>query len=523
MLQESMIEYGYRRIIITMVVMLCAILELLDVTIVNVALNDLQGNLGATLTEVGWVATAYAIGNVIIIPMTSWLSQQFGRTHYFAGSIVLFTICSFLCGQSNNIFALSVFRFLQGMGGGALLATSQTIITEIYPTEKRGQAQAIFTLGVIIGPSLGPILGGYIIDNYSWPMIFYINVPLGIIAALLSFQYIRSPQYGSKKSAREVDWMGILLLAAAIGSLQFVLERGQEEDWFNSEIITILSVIAFFGIFFFIWRELTCTHPIVNLRVLHNKNLLMATILSFIYGFGSYGSTFIVPLFTQSQLGWPATDAGLLVAVSSISSIFVLPVVTRLNKMGVKPQYLLAAGMLLFAFNCYWSRNILTPHTDIYTFFTVLLFRYIALNFFVVSISNIAFATIKTNEIADGAAFTGMLRQLGGSFGIAVITTYISRQQVFHRNTLVSHLVNADPAVQHRLLAVQQSFQGKGMPVNIAVKSSYKLLDISVNQQATILSYMDVYLAVSMLFLLAVPFVLLTKSAHKSAPAADLH
>src|SRR5690349_4514007 len=220
MQQESLIEYGSRRVIITITAIVCALLEIVDTTIVNVALSDMKGNLGATTSEVGWVVTAYAIGNVIIVPMTSWLSQQFGRRNYFAASIILFTVCSFLCGNATGIWELVIFRFLQGVGGGALLVTSQTIITESYPPEKRGMAQAIYGLGVIIGPTLGPPLGGYIVDHASWPYIFYINIPIGVIATLLTLQFVRSPKYGEKKGKGEIDYLGIILLAVTVGSLQ---------------------------------------------------------------------------------------------------------------------------------------------------------------------------------------------------------------------------------------------------------------------------------------------------------------
>src|SRR5882762_11121867 len=227
--QDSLVEYGSRRVIITITAIMCALLEIVDTTIVNVALNNMKGNLGASTSEVGWVITAYAIGNVIIVPMTSWLSQQFGRRNYFAASIILFTICSFLCGNATGIVELVLFRFLQGLGGGALLVTSQTIITESYPPAKRGMAQAIYGLGVIIGPTLGPPLGGYIVEHFSWPYIFYINIPIGIIATLLTLQFVRSPKYSEKKSSKEIDWWGIAFLAIAVGSLQYVLERGHEE------------------------------------------------------------------------------------------------------------------------------------------------------------------------------------------------------------------------------------------------------------------------------------------------------
>ncbi|MFM2230316.1 MAG: hypothetical protein RL607_1574, partial [Bacteroidota bacterium] len=239
---DSLVEYGYRRVIITITAVLCALLEIVDTTIVNVALTNMRGSLGATLNDIAWVITAYAIANVIVIPMTSWLSQQFGRRNYFAVSIVVFTIASFLCGNATNIWELVFFRFIQGLGGGALLVTAQTIITESYPLEKRGMAQAIYGMGVIVGPTLGPPLGGYIVDNFSWPLIFYINIPIGIAATILTLTFVRSPKYSEKLKANQVDWWGILFLAAFIGSLQFVLEHGQQDDWFNDEMIVLLSI-----------------------------------------------------------------------------------------------------------------------------------------------------------------------------------------------------------------------------------------------------------------------------------------
>ncbi|HPE83616.1 MAG TPA: DHA2 family efflux MFS transporter permease subunit, partial [Aequorivita sp.] len=323
--EDSLVEYGARRVIITITAVLCALLEIIDTTIVNVALNDMRGSLGATLTDIAWVITAYAIANVIVIPMTSWLSKQFGRRNYFAASIVIFTLASFFCGNASNIWELVAFRFIQGLGGGALLVTAQTIITESYPMAKRGMAQAIYGMGVIVGPTLGPPLGGYLVDNFSWPYIFYINIPIGIVATLLTLAYVRSPKYGEKLKVNQVDWWGILFLASFIGSLQFVLEHGQQDDWFNDSLITGLSVLSLFGLIAFIWREMVYENPIVNLQVLKNNNLRIGTIYTFILGFGLYGTTFIIPIYTQSILGWTATDAGLLLIPSSITTGLMMP------------------------------------------------------------------------------------------------------------------------------------------------------------------------------------------------------
>ena len=513
--QNSLVEYGSRRVIITITVIFCALLEIVDTTIVNVALNDMRGNLGATLTEVAWVITAYAIGNVIIVPMTSWLSQQFGRRNYFAASIILFTVCSFLCGNANGIWELVFFRFVQGVGGGALLVTSQTIITESYPPEKRGMAQAIYGLGVIIGPTLGPPLGGYIVDHYSWPYIFYINIPIGVIATLLTLQFVKSPKFAAKKAINEIDWLGIALLALAVGSLQYVLERGHEDDWFNSSTITFLAVASFFSLFFFLWRELTYKNPIVELRVLKNGNLRIGTMMSFLLGFGLYGSTFIIPLYTQSTLGWTAQQSGMLMVPAALTTAFMMPIIGKLLQSGFKQQYLVAFGLLMFFVYSFWGHNILTPDTSSDAFFWMLIVRGIALGMLFIPITTLSLSTLVGQQIGQGAAFTGMMRQLGGSFGVAAISTYLSRQNMVHRNDLVSQLDINNPNVQQRVLTLQHSFIAKGKTPDVALKNAYQVLDYNVMKQASVQSYMDVFLYLGILFLVCIPFILLVRSNRK--------
>ncbi|MFI5133101.1 MAG: DHA2 family efflux MFS transporter permease subunit [Chitinophagales bacterium] len=507
----SLVEYGSRRTIITITAIICALLEIVDTTIVNVALNDMKGNLGATTSEIGWVVTAYAIGNVIIIPMTSWLAQQFGRRNYFAASIIIFTICSFLCGNSTTIVELIIFRFLQGIGGGALLVTSQTIITESYPHEKRSMAQAIYGMGVIIGPTLGPPLGGYITDHFQWPYIFYINIPLGIIAVLLTLQFVRSPKYSEKSLMADIDWLGIGLLAVFIGSLQYVLEKGQDDDWFSNNIIIILSVVSLLGGFFFIWRETVFRNPVVHLGVLKNGNLRVGTILSFIMGFGLYGSTFIIPLYTQSILGWTATQAGMMMIPSALTTAFFMPIIGQLLQRGVKQQYLAALGMLAFFSFCFWGYKILTPDTGQQAFFWMLILRGFAMGMLFIPVTTLALSTLKGRHIGEGAAFTGMMRQLGGSFGIAAITTMMSRHSIQYRANLVSKLDITNPALQNKILALQHGFIAKGDAPNIALQSAYKALDYSVMKQAAVLSYMDVFFYIGAMFLICVPFVLMVK------------
>ena len=477
--------------------------------------------MGATLPEVGWVITAYAIGNVIIVPMTSWLSQQFGRRNYYAASVILFTVCSFLCGNANGIWELVAFRFLQGIGGGALLVTSQTIITESYPVEKRGMAQAIYGLGVIIGPTLGPPLGGYIVDHFSWPYIFYINIPIGVVATLLTLQFVRSPKYAERKKLHEVDWLGIALLAITVGSLQYVLERGQEDDWFESSKIIFLTTAAILGLFFFIWRELRYKFPIVELRVLKNGNLRIGTIMSFIMGFGLYGSTFLIPLYTQTILGWTAFQSGALMIPAAIMTAFMMPMIGKLLTKGFKPQYLAAAGMFVFFIYSFWGFRIITPDTAKQDFFWMLIARGVGLGLLFIPITALSLSSLKGQQIGQGAAFTGMMRQLGGSFGIALITTILSRKIVVHSTALVSHLNASALNVQQEVYGLQHGFMSKGYAPNDALKAAYQAIQGMVMKQATVLSYMDIFLYLGAMFLICLPIVLMVRQK-KNAAKVDL-
>lgn len=522
--QEDLVEYGFRRVIITITAVLCALLEIVDTTIVNVALNNMRGSLGASLTDVAWVITAYAIANVIVIPMTSWLSQQFGRRNYFAASIIIFTVASFMCGNADNIWELVAFRFIQGLGGGALLVTAQTIITESYPVEKRSMAQAIYGMGVIVGPTLGPPLGGYLVDHFSWPYIFYINVPIGIIAALLTLSFVRSPKYGEKLKAHQVDWIGIVLLSAFIGSLQYVLEHGQQDDWFNDEWIVRLSVLSVVGLFFFIWRQLSYAYPIVNLKVLKDSNLRVGVVMSFIMGFGLYGSTFIIPIYTQSILGWTATDAGLLLVPSSITVAIMMPFIGKLIQRGVPQTYLVAMGFLSFFIFTYWMHNIMTPDTGEEHMFWPLIVRGLGLGLLFVPITTLSLSGLKGKSIGEGAAFTGMMRQLGGSFGIAIITTFLARFGQEHRVNLIGYLDPTRVAVQEKIRGLQNAFMAKGYSAEIALQKAYKVMEMGVTKQSTVLSYMDVFLYLGVLFLFCIPFILLIKKGkNKVNPSEAIH
>jgi DHA2 family multidrug resistance protein len=376
-------------------------------------------------------------------------------------------------------------------------------------------------MGVIVGPTLGPPLGGYIVDHFSWPYIFYINIPIGIIATILTFIFVKSPKYGEKLAANQVDWWGIVFLASFIGSLQFVLEHGQQDDWFNDNLIVALSILSVFGLFAFIWRETTYKFPIVNLSVLKDTNLRVGTVMCFILGFGLYGSTFIIPIYTQSVLGWSATDAGLLLIPSSITTGIMMPMIGKMIQRGISQAYMVAAGFLVFFGFSFWMNNVLTPDTGVEHMFWPLILRGIGLGLLFVPITTLSLSTLKGKSIGEGAAFTGMMRQLGGSFGIAIITTFIARFNQEHRVDLLANLNPTKYNVQERILALQKGFMSKGFTADQAMNKAYQAMDYGVMKQAAVLSYMDVFMWLGILFLVCIPFVLVIKKGKKKVDVGE--
>ncbi|HEU4718549.1 MAG TPA: DHA2 family efflux MFS transporter permease subunit [Bacteroidia bacterium] len=518
-----MAEKGFAKWIIVITVILAALLELIDSTVVNVALNQIMGNLGATLEDVAWVVTAYAVANVIILPMNGWLSARFGRKNYFAFSIILFTASSFLCGNAHNIWELIFFRFIQGIGGGALLSTSQSILFETFKPEERGMATAIFGIGVVLGPTFGPTLGGWITDHYSWPWIFYINVPLGIIAAILTITYIQNSTLHTKPP--KTDWIGIALLVAGIASLQIVLERGASEDWFETRYITVLAAVAAFSLITFVWWELRTEHPVVNFQVLiGSRQLAFGMMFTFILGFGLYASLFIFPIFVQGLLGWTAEQTGLLLMPSGLVSLFVMPTVGVLLRKGIPPQYLATIGFIMF-FIFTHVLSVSTLASGWSDFMWPQLLRGIGMGFMFVPITNFALGGLAQKDIHQGTGLNNMMRQLGGSFGIAAVATFINNRTAFHRATLLQNINIYDTETQQRLKMFTGAFMGHGYDHNTAQTMAAKALDGAVIRQSMLLSYMDNFWIVGIFFLCCIPLLIFqpkTKQVAKIS-AADAH
>lgn len=513
-------ETGARKWIITVTVILASMLELIDTSIVNVALPQIMGNLGATLDEATWIVTAYVVANVIVIPMTGWFATLFGRRNYLVGSVVVFTVASYACGQATGIWELVAFRFVQGAAGAALLSTSQSVLVETFPPAELGLANALFGMGVVVGPTIGPTLGGWITDNYSWRWIFYVNLPLGIIAALLVWAYIRDPEH--KRDIGSVDWAGMFLLVLGVGSLQVLLERGEREDWFSSPRINALAVLSALGVAGFIWRELTAEHPVVDLRVLKDRSLAVGTFFTFILGFGLYSSVFVFPVFAQTLLGFTAMQTGLILLPGALTTALLMPFVGKALQRGVRPQ-LMTAGGFLFFFAFSWMLSNSTLSSGVHDFFWPLVCRGVGMALLFVPLTTLALGGLRGKDIPQGAGLTNMMRQLGGSFGVAIIATFIQQRVWAHRSALLSHLSIYDPALRERLDAVTQGLMAKGSEAYAARQQAYGAIEGALVRQSLLLTYMDAFLVVGAFFVLVIPLLLLFKNVRKGAAPAPLH
>ena len=501
-----MAEHGYKKLIITITVIAAAIIELIDTSIVNVALSDMSGNLGATIEDVAWVITAYAIANVIIIPMTSFLAARFGRRNYYIGSILLFTAASVACGNAHSIWELVACRFIQGIGGGALLSTSQSILFETYSVAERGFAAALFSIGLFVGPTVGPTLGGWIIDSYSWRWIFYINLPIGLAAATLSWLYVKEPEHA--RSAETIDWIGIGLLVAGLCALQTVLERGETEDWFSKRYIVVLTFVAAASLVSFIVRELVADHPVVDLRVLRSRRLAIAAGLTFVLGFALFATVFIVPVFTQQLLGFTAMETGMLFLPGAFVAVIFLPVMGQLLVRGLPPQYMVIAGFTITSFFAFQLSR-LNLDAVAGDFFWPIILRAVGLSLVTIPLTQLAVSGLNAHDLPQGVALNNMMRQLGGSFGIAAINTFLDHRSAWHRLSLVSRLAVGDPATDARLSQLTRAMIARGSTSWEAPRRALGILNATIDRQASLLSYLDAYHLVEFILLACVPIILL--------------
>lgn len=419
--------------IITVTVMLGLIMAIIDSTIVNVALDNIAGNLGASIDEVSWVATGYILASVITMPLNGWLTAYFGRKRFYAAALAIFTLSSLLCGTAHSIWQLVFYRVFQGFGGGALQPTAQAILFESYPPNKRGAAMAIFGLGAMVGPAIGPTLGGYIVDNYNWPLIFFINLPIGIAAFLMTLMFIPDPHFLQKPKGG-IDWLGLGLLSAGLASLQYVLERGQHDDWYQSSTIWILTAVAALSLLWFIVKSLRDRYPLVNMSVFRYRTFTIGNIIGIISGFGLFGTSLVLPLFFQTVLGFTAFDTGLALLPGAVATAISMVIVGRLIGK-IDSRLLVGLGMIVFGISTWWMGS-LDQNAGYWNVFWPRVVQGFALGFLFVPLSTVTLGAVPREELAGATGVSTLLRQLGGSLGIAVLTTLLAREAAIAQSEL---------------------------------------------------------------------------------------
>jgi DHA2 family multidrug resistance protein len=474
-----------------------------------------MGNLGATLDEVAWVSTGYIVANVIVLPLTSWLSDRFGRRNYYTGSILLFTLASFFCGAARSLEGLVLWRVIQGIGGGALISTAQAILFDVFPVRERGTAMAIFGMGVMVGPTLGPTLGGWITDNYSWPWIFYINVPLGLLAAVLTWRSVPEPAHLIRRT--RVDWLGLAFLILGIGALQILLERGESKDWFESREIITEAIVAGIGVVAFIWHELTTPNPIVNLRILRNRQLAGGVAFGVIFGFALYSSVFALPVFLQNLMGYSAWDTGRALFPGAVAAAFTMAMMGRLSGK-FDARLLLTIGVLLFLWSM-WLHYHFTTAIGMNDLLLPMVLRGVGLGFIFVPLTGAAVADLRTDQLAQGTGLFNLARQLGGSFGIAVTATLLTRFTEQGREALLPHLAAGSPSATGWLQQATARLASLGSSLPEAQQRAHALLEAALRQQASMVAFEKVFLTMGLTFVAALPLLLLFRVGRARAGA----
>jgi DHA2 family multidrug resistance protein len=493
--------------LIALAVVLAALMQVIDSSIVNVALPDMMGNLGANLDEIAWVSTGYILASVIVIPLTGFLGDLFGRKRYFVGSILLFTASSFFCGAAHSLSALITWRIIQGVGGGALMTVSQAVLLESFPPEEAGTAMALFGLGVMVGPTIGPTLGGYIVDNSGWPWIFYINIPVGILAAFMIAAYVHDPEHQKKPGS--IDYAGIALLIASVGALQFVLEHGQREDWFDSRQIVLLTFVGIAGWFALMWRELNTDHPVIDFRVLRHRQVWVGTLLGVVMGVGLYAMSFTLPVFLQSNLHMTAQQTGIVLLPGAIATAISMGVVGRLTNR-FDARVLIAVGAVVFALAA-WQLSQITGASGAQDFFWPLIGRGVGLGLMFVPLTTLTLANLSPRELPQGVGLYSFFRQLGGSFGIAGIATLVVRYTAQMRTTLSEHLSVTDPLTLSRVEAMTRGLTSQGADAFTARQRALTILDRQVLGQASVIAYSRIYVIAAVLILMLIPLLLLVR------------
>jgi DHA2 family multidrug resistance protein len=505
--------------IVTVSVMLATFMELLDTTVVNVSIPHIAGNLAASVDEGTWVVTSYLVSNAVILPMSGWLARRLGRKRLLLICVIGFTLTSFLCGMANSLSALILFRVLQGLTGGGLQPLAQAILLETFPRQKHGQAMAAFGIGILLAPILGPTLGGWITDNYSWRWIFYLNLPVGLLSILMVSRFVFDPHYIRNGGAGRIDLWGIGFLALGLGTLQIVLDTGQKNDWFESTYIRVLAILCVGGLFALIIRELKARDPVVDLRALTDRSLATGVFLITQLGFVLYASLVLLPIYLQTLLGYPAYNAGLALSPRGIGSLLTMPVTGYLTSK-TDPRRLIVVGLLLGCLTMF-SLSHLNLNAGYWDIFWPQVFQGVALALLFIPIMTLAMSSIPKDKMGNATSIFNLMRNIGGSLGIAIMTTFLARRNQFHQTSLVAHVTAGDLKTRAVLTGLRAHFHLQGFDSVTASRKAAAALYGMVQRHTAMLSFVEAFWIMALMFLAMLPFVMmLRRPKHHAEPAA---
>jgi DHA2 family multidrug resistance protein len=516
-----------KRWLIAPTVGLAAFMEVLDISIANVALQHIAGSLAASLDEATWVLTSYLVANAIVLPMSGWLANAIGRRRYFLGCIVGFSVTSLLCGLAPSLPLLIVARAVQGITGGGLQPSSQAILADAFPPNKRGQAFAIYGISVVFAPAIGPTLGGWITDNFSWRWVFLLNVPVGALLSLLAAQVIVDPpeQVAALKTrfkrGLRFDTIGFAFLVVGMCALQVVLDKGQEDDWWSSTFIIDLTIVAVVALAAFVIWELRRPDPIVDLRLLANRNFAFGNILMFMVGFVLLSSTVLLPLYAQAVLGYTATDAGKVISPGGFAVMLMMPIVGILVGR-IDARWLIAFGLLVTSLSLFNMMRFDT-NVDYATLAWARVYQSVGLGFLFIPVNAIAFLGLPAAKNNDASALINMTRNLGGSFGIAIATTVLARRQQHHHNVLIGHVTPYSSQYDSTIQAMQQALARNAASAADALHQAQAQLYAVVQRQALVLSYIDAFWLLAVVFAAMLPLVLLLRKPNLGNAGLPAH
>jgi DHA2 family multidrug resistance protein len=506
--------------IVAAAVMCATFMEVLDTTVVNVSLPHIAGSLSASVDEASWALTSYLVANAIILPMTGWIANYFGRKRTLLAAVFGFTAASVLCGLAPSLPMLIFFRVVQGATGGALQPLSQAVMLEAFPPKDRGKAMAFWGFGIVVAPMLGPVLGGWLTDNYSWRWVFYINLPVGLASVIMTRLFIFDPPY-IRRSSRGIDYWGIGLLALGVAAVQIVLDKGQEADWFGSSWILWLLIAGGIGVVAFIVHELRTRDPVVHLRVFKDRTYSAGVFLMTVLGFVLYGSMLLVPIFLQTLLGYPALNAGIAMAPRGLGSFLMMPVVgTVLGRFD--PRKVLAVG-LVGASSTLWALSRLNLNAGYWDIFWPQFIQGASLALLFVPLTTATMDPIRKEEMGNATSMFNLMRNLGGSVGIAVATTFIFRRQQFHTHQLASDVTPFHPQVRMWLAGVQSNMIAHGSDPVTATRQSYGAIWGMVQRQASMLAFIDTFRSLAVVFLLVLPLLFLMRKPKHHRGGGAVH